>query len=194
MKTEVKKTTCLMAAILIISATFSQIRIDWQQCYGTTDEDYCEGVLPLNNGYRVASSIFLADGMCECQAFYYGGSWMFDLDEGLSIQQQECSNYTVGHTSGLGFKLLGNNSGDSFIVSIDYSDINVSDPDFGLYVVKMDEMMEATWSVFLCTEHSLCQAIPSATSTIDGGTAVGVVINEAGGDATVHFGGDDCWA
>ena len=186
-------TLCLLASLFLKMTAFSQVRIDWQQCYGTTDDDYCEGVQPYGNGYWVAGSVTMWDGMCQCASFYYSGTWLFQLDGNLSISQQGCYVYVQGHIIDLAVRLLANDDGDSFMVGIIYSDINVADPDRHLFVDKLDESLNPEWFVELNTEHTLVHAAPCAVATDDKGVAAAAVINEGGGDAAVYFGGNDCW-
>ena len=182
MKTTVKKSLCLLTAVFLsVTAGFGQIRIDWQQCYGSSGYDGGYGIQSLGDGYRVLSSTSERDGMCHCGSYH--GVWLFDLNPDLSIRLQQCKEYSIPS------KLVRNESGETFSIGVAYT------YDKKLFVDKLDEAGIAAWSVLVGPTSGDATALTNshATATDDGGVAALFPISAASGDVTVHYGGYDCW-
>jgi len=181
MKTTIKALfSLLLVATLSSTFAFGQIRIDWQQCYGSLDYDVGYGIQPFGNGYRVLGTASDASGQVSCG--FYHGAWMFDLNSSISIVRHKCRDYAM--PSGL----LRNSEGETFAVGIAYPSMVLK-----LWVSKLDETGNDVWSSYLGTEESLGYVTPYAAATNEGGVVAAVSVTEATGNVTTHYGGSDCW-
>ena len=61
--------------MLVYQISGAQVRIDWQQCYGSMESDYAEGVVKTEDGYLVigyCSQGSAGTGMVGCEDYGTG--------------------------------------------------------------------------------------------------------------------------
>ena len=172
-------------AILSFTSAFAQIRIDWQQCYGNTVDDYAYNIDETDNGFVVFGSVYEDPyvGMYDCKNYIgYGANWLFEINEGHSITNQNC------YLKGLYPKMCKGATNKLYVAQIARYVWNLS-------VMRIDETGDPIWERVLGTDIGLASSATDVLSIVspDGGVIVGVLCDEASGDVTHHYGGRDCW-
>ena len=180
-----KKTIALWIALAVPMLINAQVRIDWQQCYGSQGDDYGFSILSSNEGYSVLGEVEddSPSGLYECNNYApYRGVWLVGIDDEHAIDWQNC------HSMGLYPKLF--KAGDNAYYCIDLGPY-----DFNLRVIRTDELGNIQWTQTLGTEHGLyfCADNVFGLSTPNGGIVIATTIDERSGDVNQHFGGNDCW-
>ena len=180
------KKLVMITAVIMMAASVklnAQIRIDWQQCYGNTVDDYAYNIHETDNGFAVFGLVYedLYVGMYDCHYIDYGANWLFEINDEHSIINQNC------YQKGLYPKLCKGATNKQYVAQIARYVWNLS-------VMRIDEAGEPIWGRALGTDNGLANT-SDVLSTVspDGGVIVGVLCDEASGDVTHHYGGKDCW-
>lgn len=71
--------------VINVSA-FSQVRIDWQQCYGSMGMDHADRLIKKHNGYRISGCVGERSGMVTIPI--ESRSWIIDIDETGNIVKE----------------------------------------------------------------------------------------------------------
>lgn len=82
--------------MLIPYLSFSQVRIDWQYCYGGEGNDNGQCILPVNGGYLVCGIVSAPQntGMVSCgKVSEYDNTWLIRIDDQGVLQNQQCWNW-----------------------------------------------------------------------------------------------------
>lgn len=184
MKHIIAKSTLLVGFALAATFAFGQIRIDWQQCYGNTVDDYAYNIHETDNGLAVFGLVYEDPyvGMYDCHYIDYGANWLFEINDEHSIINQNC------YQKGLYPKLCKGATNKQYVAQIARYVWNLS-------VMRIDEAGEPIWERTLGTDNGLANSTSTVLSIVsaDGGVIAGVLCDEASGDVTHHYGGKDCW-
>ena len=186
MKHTITKSILILGFALVASScAFAQIRIDWQQCYGTTQNDYAYNLHETDNGLMVFGYVYDEpyNGMYDCKHYVsYGANWLFEINEEHSIINQNC------YTRGMYPKLCKGATNKQYIVRIPAYVWNLS-------ITRIDEAGDPIWIRNLGTDSGLANSTSTVLSIVspDGGVIIGVLSDEASGNVTQHYGGRDCW-
>ena len=75
----------------ISSISFPQIRIDWQQCYGSMETDEARCIIPNETGgYRVAGKVGEVSGMVGCNFEDVNRCWLIEIDSSGEFIGENC--------------------------------------------------------------------------------------------------------
>lgn len=177
----------MITAVIMMAASVklnAQIRIDWQQCYGNTVDDYAYNIHETDNGLAVFGLVYEDPyvGMYDCHYIDYGANWLFEINDEHSIINQNC------YQKGLYPKLCKGATNKQYVAQIARYVWNLS-------VMRIDEAGEPIWERTLGTDNVLASSASDVLSIVspDGGVIAGVLCGEASGDVTLHYGGLDCW-
>ena len=183
--------TVIMALSWMASLSLAaQVRVDWQQCYGSLGNDYGHSVIQNENALTVLGQVETdsPSGMYEgnCQgAFMNNHDWLIGIAGDPSVAWQNCSSI------GLCQQLHSAGNGQYYVTEMgidNYSYLN-------LKITKTDGEGNPIWIRYHGCPDGLPYWNPVALSlgSPDGGIVCAAIINEAGGDVIQHFGGFDCW-
>lgn len=174
-----------LAQPLLIKA---QIRIDWQQCYGSLEDDWGLSIVQSDNGFTILgqAETNYPSGLFGCNGYAYRLNWLIGIDETQSIEWQNCDSigiYQKLHKTGDGHYYYITELGGDY-----YNRFNMK-------VRKMDREGNLLWSRYLGTNYGLgfCAEDVFGLPTSDGGIIAATVIGEASGNVSQYFGGNDCW-
>ena len=88
------KMALAIAAILIPFSSFSQVRIDWQQCYGNASSmDWATSILPTEEGYLVLGTVYHPNnpGMVSCGTENNKRTaWLLRIEGQGELMEQQC--------------------------------------------------------------------------------------------------------
>lgn len=182
------KTLALWVALLVPVLVSAQVRIDWQQCYGSLGADYGFSIIPSSTGFSVLGQVEEASpsGMYECNIYApYRADWLIGIANASSPDWQNC--FTIGACQ----KLHQAGDGMYYITGLAFDDDYI----LSLRVRKTDSYGNVLWTKYLGTDNGLenCADNVFGLSTPDEGIIVATTINEASGDVSHYFGGNDCW-
>ena len=176
-----------MAAPFILAA---QVRIDWQQCYGSLGEDYGYSVIQTDHAFTVLGQVEAEtpSGMYDCDfngSFNNPYDWLICLDDDQSMAWQNCSFI------GIYQKLHSAGNGQYYVTEIGH-DNGMS---FSLKITKTDGEGNPLWVRHPGSLDGLSYWNPAALSlrSPDDGIVCATTIYRDGGDIIQHFGGCDCW-
>ena len=181
----------LLALVLVVAWTTSdaQIRIDWQQCYGTNKADVAFDVAEIPDGFLILGQVETdGGGMYGCSQFEYHEDWMLNIDKGLDIADQRCERYGIHaelHESNNGSLYITELCNDSFLIQ--------------LRITRVDETGETQWvrhTGSLDGLHPLhnYNMVSFGVPTPDGGIVAAAICHDNSGDISHFYGGNaDCW-
>jgi hypothetical protein len=185
---------CLLIAALIQSTVLGQsMEIQWQQCFGGTEQDIAFDIVEIPEGYLITGYTWSIDGDISFNNGLLDG-WLIKTDLTGDIIWEK----TYGGSSGDGFfRIIPDNSGNYFLVGGSASsDGDISyDPypdseDF--WIVKIDINGNILWDKIIGGNKS--DKIWTGSPTLDGGVvAVGYTYSNDG-DVSVSYYGPDTWA
>lgn len=165
--------------------------IQWQKCFGGTNQDYAQSIeQTTDGGYVLAGSTHSIDGDVSGN---HGVSdyWIIRLDNFGNIRWQQClggtsidNAFSVEQTADGGFVVAGHtNSNDGNVTG------NNGSPDF--WIVKLDVMGSIMWQKSL--GGSNVEAAYSIHQAIDGGYIVAGTTFSNDGDVSGNHGSYDFW-
>ena len=180
-----------MRHLLFITALFmscvcsAQVRIDWQQSYGSLENDYSYSITETENGFLVFGmvDIDIPSGMFGCNAFIRA-EWLIEIDHEQELIRQDC--FPVGVYP----KMLKSANGRYYVVEL--GDIyNL----YNLRINQLDEESNVLWSRSFGTSYGLANTANNlfAVPTSDGGVVAATEFMTADGDISQEFGAKDCW-
>ena len=182
------KTVALWIVLALPMLVKAQINIDWQQCFGSLGQDYGFSILPSNTGFSVLGQVEAdsPSGMYECNIYApYRANWMFGINGEQSLDWQNC--FSIGMHQNL------HRAGDDkyYITGLGYDNNYI----YNLRVMQTDQNGNTLWYKYLGTNQGLyyCADNVFGLPTPDRGIIVVTTIDDASGDVSQHFGGNDCW-
>lgn len=194
MKNYLIKTVCLFSlittwfALSLPTLVNAQIRIDWQQCYGSLGPDYGFSIQPSNEGISVLGQVEedSPSGMYECNNYApYRANWLVGINGEQALDWQNC--FFIG----LYQKLHKVGNGTYFITGLGLD----NNYNYNLKVIQTDGYGNRLWSKYFGTDNGMyyCADNVFGMSSPDDGIVIATTIDEASGDVSQHFGGNDCW-
>ena len=177
----------IIVLLLLLNSTilFSQIRIDWQQCYGSMGNDDARGIIEKEGGYWVIGKAKEPSGMVTCEN-ETGNAWLIEISSEGDLVEEHCINMGASEKGGL-FKSLRD----------DFYAIGMAPDTFSekaqLNVTKINPDGEVVWTRNFGDKNKAFWHLPNGTTTADGGIIVGIDTQWAGGDISNYYGIDDVW-
>lgn len=184
--------------MLVCQVCGAQVRIDWQQCYGSMENDYAEGVVKTEDNYLVIGYCgqgSAGTGMVGCEDYGTGepdapGAWLIKIDEHgeHQVQWQHC--YAIGPNH---FEKAHRTNGENeyFIIGNSYNG-NSFPQALNIMIIKINEYGEVLWKEDYGNEHGHLYT-PNGLATSDGGAIAYAPYFTAGGDISQHYGSFDSW-
>ncbi len=180
---------------LLPFTSFSQLQIEWQQCYGGSNDDYARSIIQDGNGYKIIGYTTSNDGDIS----YNHGSgdyWLIKIDSIGNLLWEKTYGGSLGEYVATGF--YSNGSNDVFLVGASSSsDYDISynpypDAVVNFWIVKTDSIGSIIWDRIVGNNVGNAYGM-SGASTSDGGVVVTGNITSNGGDITNYYGGYDVW-
>jgi hypothetical protein len=192
-----KKTACIFLFCFLVLHTgglFSQnLQIDWQNCFGGSDQDNATDIINVNGGYLIIGWTESNDGDIS---FNYGGSdgWVIKIDSIGNLIWEKSYGGSKGDNF---FRILPDNLGNYYILGAsNSSDGDVSfDPypnSWDYWILKIDTQGNIIWDKIIGGTDSDNMATGYTTSD-KGVVAVGWTYS-SDGDVSEDFFGYDVWA
>ena len=169
----------------ISSISFPQIRIDWQQCYGSMETDEARCIIPNETGgYRVAGKVGEVSGMVGCSFGDSNRCWLIEIDGRGELVGEQCI-----------YKFL-----PSMLLKHDYSSFYLAGvgsryTEFDRFIVvrKYDNDGNLKWITQAGNpEKGVCCA-PHVSLTSDGGIVASSYTQWPCGSGGEYYGMDDAW-
>ena len=180
------KKLLLFTLLLLCCICSAQVRIDWQQSYGSLDNDYACSIIETGNGFRVLGSVHtdVPSGMFDCYA-YYRANWLIEINNEQQLVRQDC--FPLGMYSHL---LKGTD--DRYYIAELGDDGSML---WNLRIKQLDEGSNVLWNKSFGTSYGLGSTADNAfaVSASDGGVVVATEFQIADGDISQEFGEKDCW-
>lgn len=166
---------------------FSQIRIDWQQCYGSMKDDEAVSLVAKDGGYYVVGRVGKGggNGMVECSFVGDRRTWLIEIDDEGGLLNQTCMEFDPSNI----FGVMGEESTFYLVGDVREEENEV----MRAGVVKMTTEGDVLWQrSYGSTDQSFWYG-PRATPTADGGLVFSLVICFSGGDIGQYYGFWDTW-
>ena len=179
-----KKLFLILAITLINSLCFPQIRIDWQQCYGSMGRDEARGIIEKKDGYWVAGAVMEQNGMVTCDIS--SSTWLIGIAYEGTMEREYCVDSLVFSDLGGIFK----GSGDDFI-SIGWALNNNNLKQ--LNITSFNSDAEIVWSKNFGDKNRPFWTFPHGAITLDGGVIANITTQWSGGDISNYYGSYDVW-
>lgn len=183
-----KRMGFLMTILFVLNSAQAQVRIDWQQCYGSFSHDYGHNIIQTSGGFLIFGSVHSDpnSGMYHCGSnISYRANWLFEIDNELNVIGQSCYELSP-HVSF--HKAL---SSKYYITGL----LRNNQMIFNTDIRQIDAEGNTLWQKNLGTPlGALCsssQALGLATN--DGGVIAAANYETQGGDITHSWGECDCW-
>ena len=173
-----------LAMALASVCAYSQIRIDWQQCYGSMGNDRATRMVKKPNGYWIAGRVTEQSGMVTIPVL--NRSWVIGIDETGVLDNE----FSLGPYARIDEDLfVGINQGSIYAIGHPQNELGKEQ----LGIKKLDANIGVVWETMVgCANEALANSVYGA-STPDGGVIASTTIRWAGGDITNHYGLDDVW-
>lgn len=175
-----------LAMALASVCAYSQIRIDWQQCYGSMSNDWATRIVKKPNGYWIAGRVTQQSGMVTIPVL--NRSWVIGIDEtGGLVDEISLGPYAVQIDEDM---FGGINEGVFYALGHPTNELeNVQ-----LGIKKLDANGHVVWETMVGgMNESFVNSMRCGTSALDGGVIASSCVQSAGGDVTNHYGLDDVW-
>lgn len=182
-----KRKLLIMAMMCCSTVLFSQIRIDWQQCYGSMKDDEAVSLVAKDGGYYVVGRVEKGggNGMVECSFVGDRRTWLIEIDDEGGLLNQTCMEFDPSNI----FGVMGEESTFYLVGDVREEENEV----MRAGVVKMTTEGEILWQrSYGSTDQSFWYG-PRATPTSDGGMVFSLVICFSGGDIGQYYGFWDTW-
>ena len=179
-----KRLVLAFVLVLLCSISFSQIRIDWQQCYGSFGMDYSCGIAKKEGGYWVAGYVEEQSGMVAIQVPYW--SWAIEIDDVGNLKKQielgcyarQCEDF---------FKAY---SGEYyFATGLPPNELGKEQ----LGIKKIDDNGDVIWETMVGNKDYGFWENALGNCTSDGGAIATTPTMWSGGDITNYYGMYDAW-
>ena len=175
-------------SILLLNSLFlsAQIKIDWQQCYGSMERDEACGIIENNHGgFYVAGYVGGESGMISCNFEDPNRCWFIEIDDLGELVGEECILLCMSlkgliKSDDLGYFLVGsankNSEYDRFIEVIKYG--NDGNPQ---------------WRTLAGDPERGVGEVPYVSSTSDGGVVATSFVQWPCGPGGEYYGMNDAW-
>lgn len=172
--------------LLILNSVLlpAQIRIDWQQCYGSFSMDHASRIAKKEGGYWVTGMVREQSGLVTIPAAYR--SWVIDIDEtgnlkmelGLGQYARHCEDFFANYNG------------------VDYYAIGLPPNEFGkdqLGIKKINANGDVLWERLFGDKNKAFWDVTKGIGTPDGGALASTTTQWSGGDISNHYGWNDVW-
>lgn len=180
------KKLLLFTSLLLCCVCSAQIRIDWQQSYGSLDNDYAFNIIEAEDGFLVFGKVNtdINAGLFDCNAMYRA-NWLIKIDNGHQLVRQDC--FSVGLFS----HLLKGTDGHYYLVELGDNGSMI----WNLRIKQLNEEANVFWNKSYGTSYGLAEVAGNtfAVTSFDGGVVVATEFLGADGDISQEFGEKDCW-
>jgi len=163
---------------------YSQIRIDWQQCYGTFSSDYANRIIKKDNGYWVAGYIGSPSGMVTIPV--QSRSWVIGIDETGNLEKELSLGPYVRVREDL---FCGISEGTFYALGLPQNELGKEQ----LGIKKLNANGEVVGETMVGYESKAFWHCAYGTSTPDGGVIASTTTQWGGGDITNYYGWNDAW-
>ena len=176
----------IFSFLLIVCPLFSysQVRIDWQQCYGSMSRDYASRIAKKEGGYWVTGRVGATSGMVSIPTECH--SWVLDIDETGNLKNEiELGNYA--------------RNCEDFFHNLDgysYYALGLSPNELGkeqLGIKKINANGDVLWERLFGDKNKAFWAYTVGVCTFDGGVIASTATQWSGGDIGNYYGQDDAW-
>lgn len=169
---------------LTTTVAYSQIQIDWQQCYGSMGMDQANRLIKKHNGYRVSGFVYEQSGMISIPIDHR--SWIIDIDEaGVVIKEISLGCYAR----------IDEGFFEDCYGAYDYA-LGLPPNELGkdqLGIKKLDADGNVIWETLVGCENKGFWYGAFGTSTSDGGVIASTATQWGGGDIGNYYGENDVW-
>ena len=180
-----KRLLLSLVLLFIISSAFPQIRIDWQQCYGSMGRDYAACLIRKNNGYWVSGLAGEKNGMVLCDDYAGArGSWIIEIGNTGEIIGDFCVT-PKAITNGL---FMGIDS-NLFVIGLERNELDKAQ----LCAKKIDTFCNTIWETMVGDKNKGFWVSPIGIKTPDEGLIATTPTQWSGGDISNYYGMDDAW-
>ena len=177
----------------IINISPAQVwQIDWQQCYGGSENDFATDIIQINDGYFVVGATSSTDG--DVSNNDGGGEgWLIRIDSISNLIWEK----TYGGTDGERFvRIYESLTGDYYLIGASGSsdgDIsyNPYPNSINFWIVKIDSSGIIIWDRIVGGNGG--DHIVNAIHTNDDGIIAIGYSNSDDGDISIHYGQYDMW-
>lgn len=193
MKTRtIKRTTLMLIILMAWVAADAQVRIDWQQCYGTYHDDHACDIAETPEGLLLLGMVDEdGGGMYDCSHGWFHYDWLINVDGNLNLTGQHCENYGMYqqlHQSSNGMYYITELCNDYMVFQLRITCVNENGGNYWIRRVgSLDGGIGLSWGVTAYGNDI------SGTPTPDGGIVALTICDTALGEITHHYGGTDCW-
>ena len=170
----------------------SNMPIQWQGCYGGTDNDYATDIVEHENGYLVIGQVASDDGDVTN---YHGGwndVWLMHIDSVGNLLWERCYGGSGPDNSP---RIISDNNGYYYIIAATGSnDGDVQSGNHGGYdawVVKIDGAGQIIWE--RCYGGLGTEEAPNIKLQSNGNLLISCKTTYASGDVPAHYGAYDAW-
>lgn len=183
MKIKVTLFSILLLHSLFLSA---QIRIDWQQCYGSMKDDEIGNIIKKDNGYYVLGYVEEGEsGMVECEFSGIRHTWLLEIDENGGLLKQQCFDFAAN-------KIFESTREAHSLFLLGLDGVGIANKD-NPTIMKITKEGAPLWHrSFGAEDHNFLDG-PKFTPTTDGGFISSVSICFSGGDISHYYGFWDDW-
>ena len=180
-----KRLLLSLVLLFIISSAFPQIRIDWQQCYGSMGRDYAACLIRKNNGYWVSGLAGEKNGMVLCDDYAGArGSWIIEIGNTGEIINDFCVT-PKAVTNGL---FMGIDS-NLFVIGLERNELEKAQ----LCAKKIDTFGNTIWETMVGDKNKGFWVSPRGILTPGQGLIAATPTQWSGGDISNYYGMDDAW-
>ena len=178
-----KKLLFSFALALTAVCAYSQVRIDWQQCYGTFGHDKANRIVKKEGGFWVSGYVGNSSGMVTIPVSNH--SWVIGIDETGDLENE----FSLGPYARMDEDLFGGISEGAYALGHPQNALGKEQ----LGIKKLDANGGVVWeSMVGCPNEAFANSV-HGTSTPDGGMIATTSVQWSGGDITNHYGLDDVW-
>lgn len=163
---------------------YSQIRIDWQQCYGSFGSDNANRIVKKESGYWVSGTVGNPSGMVTIPVSNL--SWAIEIDETGALENE----FSLGPYARIDEDLFGGISEGTFFV-LGHPQNELGKEQLG--IKKLDADGSVAWETMVGSANEAFANSVYGVSTPDGGVIATTSIYWVGDDITNHYGLDDVW-
>ncbi len=179
-----KRILFLLCFSFSLSNLTSQIRIDWQQCYGSMKRDYAACLIRKNNGYWVSGNVGENSGMVTCNDFSSNNSWIIEIGDTGEIINDFC--VTPKAVTNALFMGIDSNL---FVIGLERNELEKAQ----LCAKKIDTFGNTIWETMVGDKNKGFWVSPRGILTPGQGLIATTPTQWSGGDISNYYGMDDAW-
>ena len=173
-----------LAIVLSAAYAYSQIQINWQQCYGSMGSDDANYFIKKQNGYKVAGCVGEQSGMITIPL--ESCSWIIDIDETGNLVKDISLGCYARYKEGFFADFNG-----AYVYALGLPQNELGKEQLG--VKKLDENGTVVWETLTGCENKAFWFFVRGVSTPDGGVIASTTTQWAGGDIGNYYGENDAW-